>query len=124
MQIRNRNLDAAVVSAAGGLIILSVGLIGLKLVLFGGDTATSDIAEVVAGTLWGALILVFSALLFIDLKRNRVYGAAIIVLSFASWYGTSGGLFLGFVITFLGGIMGFIWKPKETAGEKVEPVKS
>ena len=124
MQIRNRNLDAAVVSAAGGLIILSVGLIGLKLVLFGGDTATSDIAEVLAGTLWGALILAFSALLFIDLKRNRVYGAAIIVLSFASWYGTSGGLFLGFVITFLGGIMGFIWKPKETAGEKAKSVKS
>lgn len=112
MQLRNRNLDAALVSAIGGLIILSVGLVGLKIVLFGGDTAASDIAEVAAGILWGVLILIFSLLLFVDLKRNKIYGAAIIILSLASWYGTSGGLFFGFVGAFLGGIMGFVWKPK------------
>lgn len=112
IQIKNRNLDAAIVSAAGGLVILYVGLIGLKLVLLGGDTVSADIAEVIAGTLWGILILVFSALLFFDTKRSRIYGAAIMVLSLASWYGTSGGLFVGFVVTLLGGIMGFVWKPK------------
>ena len=118
LQYRNRNLDAAVVSAIGGIIILYVGLVGLKLVFLGGDTAVSDLAEVIAGTLWGILIMVFSALLFLDNGRSRIYGAAIILLSFASWYGTSGGLFVGFVITLLGGIMGFVWKPKITASPK------
>ncbi len=118
VQVRDRNLDASIVSGIGGLVILYVGLIGLRLVLFGGDTATLDISEVVLGTLWGVLIIIFSLLMFLDLKRNRVYGAAIIVLSFASWYGTSGGLFLGFVFAFLGGVMGYIWKPKPGKIEK------
>ncbi len=112
IQFRDRNLDAAVVSAIGGLIILYVGLIGLKLVLFGGDTVTSDLSEVIAGTLWGVLIVIFSSLLFFDNKRSKIYGSAIIILSIASWYGTSGGLFVGFVIAMLGGIMGLVWKPK------------
>ena len=118
IQIRNRNLDAAVVSAVGGIIILYVGLIGLKLVFLGGDTTTSDLAEVFAGTLWGILILILSALLFFDNRRSKIYGAAIIILSFASWYGTSGGLFFGFVIALLGGIMGFVWKQKPTVPPK------
>ncbi len=118
IQYRNRNLDAAVVSAVGGIIILYVGLVGFRLVFLGGDTAVSDIAEVIAGTAWGISIMVFSALLFLDNRRSRIYGAAIIFLSFASWYGTSGGLFVGFVITLLGGIMGFVWKPKITASPK------
>lgn len=112
VQIRDRNLDASIVAGIGGAVILYVGLIGLRLVLFGGDTAVQDITEVVAGTIWGILILAFSLLMFLDLKRNRIYGVAIIILSFASWYGTSGGLFLGFVFAFLGGIMGYVWKPK------------
>ncbi len=118
IQYRNRNLDAAVVSAVGGIIILYVGLVGFRLVFLGGDTAVSDIAEVIAGTAWGISIMVFSALLFLDNRRSRIYGAAIIFLSFASWYGTSGGLFVGFVITLLGGIMGFVWKPRITASPK------
>jgi hypothetical protein len=122
IQFRNRNLDAAVVSAAGGIIILYVGLIGLKLVLFGGDTAASDLSEVIAGTLWGILIIIFSALLFLDNKRSKIYGSAIMVLSIASWYGTSGGLFIGFVITLLGGIMGFVWKPGPSSSSR--PVQS
>lgn len=119
VQIRDRNLDASIVSGIGGLVILYVGLIGLRLVLLGGDTATLDISEVLAGTTWGILIIIFSTLMLLDLKRNRIYGAAIILLSFASWYGTSGGLFIGFVLAFLGGIMGYSWKPKPAAGQKV-----
>lgn len=122
IQFRNSNLDAAVVSAVGGLIFLYVGLVGVRLVLLGGDTAPADLAEVLAGTLWGILTLAFSALLFLDNKRSRIYGGAIIALSFASWYGTSGGLFVGFVIALLGGIMGFVWKPKVAISPK--PVQS
>ncbi len=123
VQIRDRNLDASIVAGIGGIVILYVGLIGLRLVVFGGDTTTLDITEVVAGTLWGALIIAFSLLMFLDLKRNRIYGAAIILLSFASWYGTSGGLFLGFVFAFLGGIMGYIWKPKVPSVKKKQPLE-
>lgn len=120
MQLRNRNLDASVVAGIGGAIILYVGLIGLRLVLFGGDTATRDLAEVVAGTTWGVLILLFSSLLFLDVGRHRIYGIAIMILSFASWYGTSGGLFVGFVITFLGGIMGYSWKPGQDSHKELK----
>lgn len=123
IQIRNRNLDASIVAGVGGLIILYVGIIGLRLVVLGGDTAAIDLTEVIAGTLWGVLIIAFSFLMFLDLKRNRIYGIAIILLSFASWYGTSGGLFLGFVFAFLGGIMGYSWKPKLKTPERKAPAE-
>lgn len=124
IQFRDRNLDASIVAGIGGAIILYVGIIGIRQVLLGGDTSTLDIAEVVAGTLWGVLILAFSSLMFLDLKRNRIYGFIILVLSFASWFGTSGGLFIGFVFAFLGGIMGYAWKPNMKQTKQEPPTEN
>ncbi|MEM0157744.1 MAG: DUF6114 domain-containing protein, partial [Thermoplasmataceae archaeon] len=63
------------------------------------------------GTFWGIMILIFSTTLFLDRRRHAVYGALIIIMATASWYGTSGGLFVGFLIALIGGMMGIAWKP-------------
>ena len=109
--IRGSPLDSSIVSIIGGIIILYVGVYGLYILLTVGSYSVYDLLEVIFGTTWGLLIVVFSVLLFFDRNRHRKYGSAIIILSFASWYGTSGGLFVGFILAFLGGIMGLAWKP-------------
>lgn len=109
--IKESPLDSSLVSAVGGLIILLVGIIGLHILFSGGIHFGPGLVEEIAGTVWGILILIFSALLFLDRPHHALYGAGIIIVSAASWYGTSGGLFVGFLIAFIGGIMGITWKP-------------
>ncbi len=109
--IRGSPLDSSIVSILGGIIILYVGVYGLYILLTVGSYSVYDLLEEIFGSIWGLLIVVFSILLFFDRNRHGKYGAAIIILSFASWYGTSGGLFVGFILAFLGGIMGLTWKP-------------
>ena len=109
--IRGSPLDSSIVSILGGIIIMYVGIYGLYILLNAGSYSVYDLLEEISGSVWGVLILLFGALLFFDRNRHRKYGAAIIILSFASWYGTSGGLFVGFILAFLGGIMGIAWKP-------------
>ena len=95
------------------MIILIVGAIGLHILLSGGIYSRYGMLEEFMGTMWGVLIIIFSILLFLNRKYHVAYGAAIILLSAASWYGTSGGLFFGFLIAFIGGIMGMVWKPRK-----------
>ena len=109
--VRESPLDSSVVSAVGGLIILVVGILGLRILVLGNSYTILDLAEEVFGVLCGVLIIVFSAALFLDTTRHRIYGTAIMILSASSWFGTSGGLFAGFLIGFIGGIMGFSWRP-------------
>ena len=109
--LKESPLDSSVVSALGGIIIFLVGIIGLYILLKNGTYSSNDLLEVSLGTFWGMMILIFSTTLFLDRKRHVIYGALIIITATASWYGTSGGLFVGFLIALIGGIMGMAWKP-------------
>jgi hypothetical protein len=45
-------------------------------------------------------------------------GSLIIILSIASWYGTSGGLIIGFIIGVIGGFMTLSWHmPRNSRGK-------
>ncbi len=118
--LKESPLDSSVVSAIGGLIIFLVGIIGLYILLRNGSYSRNDLLEVSFGTFWGIMVLIFSTTLFLDRKRHVVYGALIIIFATASWYGTSGGLFVGFLIALIGGMMGIAWKPPR----KSEPAKA
>ncbi len=113
-ELRESPLDSAIVSAVGGAIILIVGAIGLHILIMHGSASGYGLLQETLGTLWGVLIIIFSILLFANRRYHVAYGAAIVALSAASWYGTSGGLFFGFLIAFIGGIMGMVWKPRIT----------
>jgi hypothetical protein len=122
--LKESPLDSSVVSAVGGLIILLVGIIGLYILLKNGTYSSNSLLEVSLGTFWGLMILIFSTTLFLDRRRHVIYGALIIIMATASWYGTSGGLFVGFLIALIGGIMGMAWKPprpSNTAGANPNP---
>ena len=124
--LKESPLDSSIVSAVGGVIIFLVGIIGLYILLRNGSYSRVGLLEVSLGTFWGLMILVFSTTLYLDRKRHVVYCALIIIMATASWYGTSGGLFVGFLIALIGGIMGMAWKPprpSNTAAANPSPVR-
>lgn len=103
--------DAAIVSAIGGIIISYVGIFGLIVLLHTTYTSFDMLLEI-TGSVSGLLILASSSLLYFNKKRHVIWGVIIFVCSILSWAGTSGGLFFGFVLVFLGGIMAISWSPE------------
>ena len=64
------------------------------------------------GVVWGTVIVVGAVMLYIKPQRHIVWGAIVIVFSVLSWIGTLGGLFVGFILGLVGGILGIVWKPQ------------
>lgn len=115
--------DAAIVSAIGGIIISYVGIFGLIVLLHTTYTSFDMLLEI-TGTVSGLAILVSSSLLYFNRKRHVIWGIIIFVCSILSWAGTSGGLFFGFVLVFLGGIMAISWSPEPMVIRKPEQEKT
>lgn len=110
VQLRETPLDSSIVAGIGGLIIMVIGAYGL-IVTFGvADRSPMDLLEVTLGTIWGAIIIAASILLFLNSNRHVLWSIIIIIFSLASWYGTSGGFLVGFSMAFIGGLMGYSWK--------------
>lgn len=106
--------DAAIVSGIGGAIITYVGLFGLVILLHTTHTPLDMLLEI-TGSVSGLLILASTFLLYFNHKNHVIWGIIIFACSILSWAGTSGGLFFGFVLVFLGGIMAISWHP----GQKI-----
>lgn len=102
--------DAAILSGIGGVIITYVGIFGLAVLMHTTHTPLDILLEI-TGTISGLLILISVFLLYFNRNRHAMWGIIILVCSILSWAGTSGGLFFGFVLVFLGGIMAISWSP-------------
>ncbi len=109
---------AYVLSLLGGMFILIGGMI-LVPVLIG-----------VFGIIC-AIIVLYSAFNLKQDPSNHVFaGIVIILFSGLSWIGALGGLFIGFLLGFIGGILAVIWAPVSTVGpgashgDKICPVCS
>ncbi|MCL5667889.1 MAG: DUF6114 domain-containing protein, partial [Candidatus Thermoplasmatota archaeon] len=98
-RIEKSIIDSAVASAAAGFIIAGVGItILVHGFLFG-----------LVGVAWGTGIIAVSILSLYYPGKHFMLGSLIIILSIASWYGTSGGLIIGFIIGVIGGFMTLSW---------------
>ncbi|MHB1708247.1 MAG: DUF6114 domain-containing protein [Thermoplasmataceae archaeon] len=98
-RIEKSIIDSAVASAVAGFLIAGVGItILVHGFLFG-----------LVGTGWGAGIVAASIISLYYPNRHFLLGSLIIILSIASWYGTSGGLIIGFIIGVIGGFMTLTW---------------
>ncbi len=65
----------------------------------------------ILGIVWGVLIVIFAARLNSDPGSHSTSGALIIVFSLLSWAGGLGGLFIGFLLALIGGILAITWTP-------------
>ena len=67
---------------------------------------------------WGTGIIAVSILSLYYPGKHFMLGSLIILLSIASWYGTSGGLIIGFIIGVIGGFMTLSWHmPRNSRGK-------
>jgi len=107
-RIEKSIIDSAVASAAAGFIIAGVGItILVHGFLFG-----------LVGVAWGTGIIAVSILSLYYPGKHFMLGSLIIILSIASWYGTSGGLIIGFIIGVIGGFMTLSWHmPRNSRGK-------
>lgn len=112
-EVSNEKPSAAyALSLVAGIFVI-LGGIAVTVV---GALATFFIAGVggllgILGIVWGVLILVFASRLNSDPSSHSTSGALIIVFSVLSWVGSFGGLFIGFLLGLIGGILAITWNP-------------
>lgn len=97
---------------AGGIIILLAGVV----VMVVGAVLTFFIAGLggifgLVGVVWGVLIIVCAVMLRSMPDQHVGLGVAIIIFSVLSWFGSFGGLVIGFLLALVGGILAIVWKP-------------
>jgi hypothetical protein len=104
---------AYILSLIGGIFVIiggiAVAAIGAAFTLFLGGIG--GIIGVL-GIVWGVLIIVFASRLNSDPASHATSGALIIVFSLLSWVGAIGGLFIGFLLALIGGILAITWNPQ------------
>ncbi len=111
-----RPTSAFVLSLIGGIFViiggLVVAIVGAALTFFiGGLGGFFGLL----GIVWGILIIVFAVQLNSNPSTHSTSGALIIVFSVLSWLGSFGGLFIGFLLGLIGGILAVAWNPKAGA---------
>ena len=99
------SLIAGIFVIIGGLAAAVIG--ALVTFMFAGIGGLVGIL----GIVWGVLIIVFALRLKSNPGSHATSGALIIVFSLLSWVGAIGGLFIGFLLGLIGGIMAIVWNP-------------
>ena len=97
----NKPTAAFVLSLIGGIIIYGVGF-------------TRTIRFTAAGVfviICGTLIIIGSIMLYVKPDKHKMWSTIIVIFSLLSWLGVLGGLIIGFVLSLMGAILGFMWKP-------------
>jgi hypothetical protein len=90
-----------------GLLLAAVGARALSLSLLGGGLVVIGSVEAVLGL----LVLLFGILLYVSPESHVIYGILVLVFSIVSLIGL-GGLFIGFLLGLIGGILGIVHRPR------------
>ena len=103
---------ALVLSVIGGIFIaiagIQVRILSLAFTHFlGGLGANAGFL----GILWAAVIIISAYCLRLKPSQHKVWGVIILAFSVVSWWGSAGGLFIGFVLAFAGGVFAITWSP-------------
>ncbi|MEM0118134.1 MAG: DUF6114 domain-containing protein [Conexivisphaerales archaeon] len=98
--------EAYILSLIGGIFVL----IGAIVVTLAGAALTFFLLGIgaiigVFGLIWGIVLIYFAGKLKSDPAGHTTYGALIVVFSLLSWFGSYGGLVIGFLLCLIGGIM-------------------
>lgn len=105
-------IAAFVLSLLSGIIVFGVGIL-LSVV---GALVTLPIGGIggiigIFGLLWGVLILIGALMMYYRPREHVVWGILVLLFSILSWIGAAGGIIIGFILGFIGGILAIIWRP-------------
>lgn len=103
---------AFILSLIGGIFViiggLAVSVIGAALTFWIGGIG--GIIGLI-GVVWGVLMIVCAVMLNSNPNSHATYGVLILFFSIASWFGSFGGLVIGFLLGLIGGILAIVWHP-------------
>ena len=105
----------------GGLVQLSIALAASKILSFIGVNDAGLVAASSVGVVIGVVVIALGVVMRSRPRQHLAFGAAIIVLSFVSFYTSFfGGFLIGAVLGIVGGALGVAHKPGETASKRPE----
>src|SRR3989442_7800331 len=104
---------AMVLSLIGGLFVIFGGaalafagsLIGSLNVAGAGSASSTTLALGIVGVIMGIIMVVGGFMLYSKPASAKMWGVIVLVLSIISWVTAAGGLFIGFLLGLIGGIL-------------------
>jgi hypothetical protein len=115
-------------SLIGGIFIVLGGLIYMALgAIFSFIPGFAAIAIGIGavGLIIGIIVIIFGLRLKSDPGSAKISGVVILILSIISWFVALGGLFIGFLLALIGGILAIVWTapaaPQPVYGMPVPP---
>ncbi len=118
-QPADRPVTPFILSLLGGLFIIVGGLFGLLLFNYSYYYG-SNLAFVAVAVTTGIVVLAGCAMLYVRPDQHVIWGVIIVVfsvLSLFSWVGgLFGGFFIGMVLGIVGGCLAIAWSPGTTYG--------
>jgi len=91
----------------GGAILAAVGGFLASLSIIGGGVLLLGIV----GVVFGIIMIVGAVMMYSNPQSHTMWGVIILVLSILSWVVAAGGLFIGFLLGLIGGILALVFKP-------------
>ncbi len=109
--------DSSVVVMGGGAFIIIIGILAIHAYFVSSDASAIDLAEIITGTLAGAGVVLTGVFSLFYPHRHGILGVLAILLSVASFVGTSGGLYIGAFVSIIGAAMTISWHPGKSRSD-------
>jgi hypothetical protein len=109
----------------GGAFIAFVGsLIGSLNVTGASSASTTALALGIVGVIMGLIMVVGAFMMYSKPTSAKMWGVIVLILSIISWVTAFGGLFIGFLLGLIGGILALTFKPSMAPGAMPPPMMS
>lgn len=92
----------------GGAIIAAVGGFLASLTVIGGGFV---LAFGIVGVVFGIIMIIGAVMMYSNPQSHTMWGVIVLVLSILSWVFAAGGIFIGFLLGLIGGILALTFKP-------------
>ncbi len=109
----------------GGAFIAFVGsLIGSLNVSGSASASTAALGLGVVGIIMGLIMIVGAFMMYSKPTSAKMWGVIVLILAIISWVTAVGGLFIGFLLGLIGGILALTFKPTMAPGAMPPPMMS
>src|SRR6267143_1756990 len=108
------SLIAGIFVILGGALIAFVGSLvsSFGYLANGGTTGGAAVTAFgVVGIIMGLIMIVGGFMLYSKPTNAKMWGIIVLILSILSWVTAVGGLFIGFILGLIGGILAIVYKP-------------
>jgi hypothetical protein len=96
----------------GGAFIAFLGSVISSLSLAGTGAASATLLALgLVGVIFGIIMILGAVMMYTNPQSHTMWGVIVLILSILSWIVAAGGLFIGFLLGLIGGILALVFKP-------------